>query len=218
MNTMKVNTHFKKLYFALLTLLPLLLLSEQSAADWQLKKDVDGIRVYTQEIEGSEFKEFKGIITLQNSIDSVMAVLMDIDSYPEWFYRCKQAKIIKQINSNERQVYQQSALPWPVKDRDIVYHSRQIQDKEGGSILIKFEAISDDSISTAGVRIERSKGSYKIEHLETGETKVTWQSFTDPAGKLPQWLTNAMVTDLPYKSLSALRKQLSLSKYQLGNL
>ena len=55
------------------------------------------------------------------------------------------------------------------------------------------------------VRITESQGFYHIEPVDTETISLTWQFYVDPAGALPAFLVNSMVTDLPFKSLSAFR-------------
>jgi hypothetical protein len=37
---------------------------EEQESEWMLAKDQQGVKVYTRKVEGSDFKEFKGIITI----------------------------------------------------------------------------------------------------------------------------------------------------------
>ena len=51
-----------------LLLISLLLLCPVIDSDWNLKKDKSGIEVYTRSVEGSSFKEFKGILLFRTSL------------------------------------------------------------------------------------------------------------------------------------------------------
>lgn len=218
MYTEKEVLHRTRIYQISIIIFLLLLFSPCTFADWQLKKDKDGIQVYTREVKESKFKEFKGIMTLSSSIESVTAVAIDVEAYPEWIYFCEMAKIISPANAETILVYQQSSLPWPVDNRDIVFTSHAIQNKDSKSITIKLDATPDAYKRTADVRILISRGYYLIEQIERNKVRITWQLLSDPAGNIPEWITNLMITDLPFKSLSALREQVKLPRYQKAKL
>lgn len=192
--------------------------AETAAADWQLDQSRNDIDIYTRSVEDSEFKEFKAVTTIASSVDSILAVISDLDAYPTWFYLCKEAKLLKQIDFSEKYIYQQTSLPWPAKDRDLVYRSTLNYDKESGTILIQFKAEPDMYQETDSVRISKSDGTYLLKRLADNTVRVTWTLHSDPAGKLPAWITNTMTTDLPYKSLSALKEMVKEDKYQQASL
>ena len=80
------------------------------------------------------------------------------------------------------------------------------------------------------IRITNAHGSYLLEPLlpeadmdgdDNGNqgrvqqrSRLTWQQYIDPAGSLPSWIVNRMLTDLPYKSLQAFRKLITTQPYR----
>ena len=46
------------------------------------------IALYTRNIEGQPIKAFRGVMQVPNTALDTIALLMDIESYPEWVYQC----------------------------------------------------------------------------------------------------------------------------------
>ena len=63
--------------------------------DWQLKKFENGITVYTRKTVNSNFKELKATFNLKTSLNSIVALINNGESYPQWVYRCGQSVTLK---------------------------------------------------------------------------------------------------------------------------
>lgn len=195
-----------------------LLLSPPSLADWSLDKDKDGIQIFTRSVDGSGFKMFKGVMTLNATTDSILAVMADLKEYSQWVDRSKSAKLIKRISFHERYAYQISSLPWPVKNRDMVIHTRISHDTDKQRVTISLNAVTGMMQETKSVRVTQSQGTYLIESLADGRHRISWQQHTDPAGSMPKWLVNTLLTELPFNTLNALRERVKLDKYSQSKL
>ena len=73
---MKLN--LQHIISKLLVFVLLLSLFSLKADDWELKRNKDGIKVYTRSIEESTFREFKAVSTLEGSITEIAAVIKDV--------------------------------------------------------------------------------------------------------------------------------------------
>ena len=58
------------------------LLGAQS--NWKQVRDKEGIKVYTRLNEGYDFKEFKGLTSVDAEVSEFVAVLQDIEALPSW--------------------------------------------------------------------------------------------------------------------------------------
>ena len=67
----------------------------QENTDPYLKINKDGIRVYVYRQKNSAFGTFKAVTHMKASVDSVLAVILDIDASTKWIDACKKAFIIK---------------------------------------------------------------------------------------------------------------------------
>jgi hypothetical protein len=210
----------KKISLSLTFLLAVLIsASSFSAPQWILEKDEDGIQVYVRTPEGKELKEFKGVVNINTSLDSLMALMDDTKACTEWILNCTQPKLLKSINFRERFTYQVSNLPWPLTDRDVIIHVLLNQDPLTKVITLNIEAKPNFiPIDEDFVRIETSIGQYIFKPLGDGNVEVVWIQYNDPAGKLSTSLINALVVDMPFKSLEKMRELVQQSKYQKAKL
>src|SRR5580700_1883590 len=53
---------------------------------WELRKDQDGIRVYSRTCDSSRFDELKVETTLQGKLSSLAALILDVGNYPNWSF------------------------------------------------------------------------------------------------------------------------------------
>ena len=99
--------------------------------DWTLKRDRDGIKVYTRSIEGSEHKAVRAEMIVQASINALVGLTMDTSPCPKWAALCKRAEIVRKESETEYYVHTFNDLPWPVKDRDVVAKVTWSADAQG---------------------------------------------------------------------------------------
>ena len=103
--------------------------SQKSPKDnWELKKIENGITIYTRATETSKYKELKAIFQIKSSLSSVIALLNDVETYPQWVYRCETSKVLKKNSDQHLIRYQTIVAPWPVDNRDVVVEVNSYQD------------------------------------------------------------------------------------------
>lgn len=198
------NTKYLLCFFILT--IPSLIKSQET--NWQLKKNEDGIKVYTREVKGSSADEFKSVCTYNAKPEQVLNILLDASKYTEWMPNVCKSKLLKRISANVQIDYIENKAPWPVKNRDIVSKRKIIYNKNG-SITIEVAADPDfipekDNI----VRIKKMKGFWKIIPEGEVKVKVIFQVLSDPGGNIPAWLVNTRIVDTPFESLQGLGKVL----------
>lgn len=186
-----------------------------SQDDWQLAKEKDGISVYTRKTEIIDFKEFKGITYLDNSVSSFLAVITDVDNLTNWVYSVVEAKMLKNSADTLLIYYAESKVPWPFDNRDAVYRERVNWDSAKKILIITIDCLPkyiepNEDI----VRIPFGQGSWIVEETGKEKIKVTFQMLVDPGGTIPAWLANAFVVDSPFETLKGLKATIGKKKYQ----
>ncbi len=191
------------------TLLFLLIsLSIPSTEAWELQKDAKGIQIYTQQVEGSEFKAFRGTTTVNATPHQLLDILMDPESMPEWLHDCKKSELVKKVSDNEYYVYYVTDAPWPVSDRDYVLHSVIEKNARDDSITIQFDAVAELKESTDScVRVTQIVGHWKFTPQSNTTSLIEYETHADPNGELPSWLANSFVIDQPYETLTNLKQK-----------
>jgi hypothetical protein len=202
-----------KLNFTLL-FLPLVIgisFSSNDSSDWVLRKNENGIAVYTRYTTGTNIKEIWVIDTVKSSLSAVVALLLDTKNYPAWVYRCIECKTLKLINDGEQYDYELTDVPWPFHNRDVITNSKISQDSL--TKIVTINSIGDpDYLPDLGgiVRIRRFHSIYKLTKLESGKIRIDYTLYGDPGGNIPTWLINASIVIGPYNTTVEMNKLLPL--------
>ena len=206
---------YSTLVLVLFLLWTMLAFSSDNANAWELAKEGNGIKVYTRPVDGSNFKEYKGIMTLDASVSSLVALIDDTPAYPDWIDTCIEGKTIKRISPAESYTYTVNKAPWPVSNRDAVVRNVIRQDRETLVVTIEITGIPDFVPPKAGLtRVKYIKGFWQLRPLEEGKVEVIYQVHNEPGGKLPSWLVNSVVVNQPYRTLLNMKKMVKESRYR----
>lgn len=63
--------------------------------DWVLKKDKEGIRVFTRKTTNFKFDELKVECEMEGSLSAMAAVLLDVKNHPQWVYKTVGCQLLK---------------------------------------------------------------------------------------------------------------------------
>jgi len=184
------------------------------AQDWHLKKDEDGIKVFTANATNSDFKTIKVECTVSARPSQVVALLMDIQRQHEWVYNSKSAELVKVLGANEFIFYSQVSVPWPCADRDYIAHITVTQPSPE---LITIDSRSEPDmlpVKSGKVRVRKSMAHWAMTSLGKDLIKIVYTVSFDPAGTVPAWLTNMFVTKGPFQTFQQLRDRVKLPVYK----
>lgn len=174
--------------------------------DWSLAKDAEGIKVYVRNVDGSPLREFRGEVRIKATPDDVVKVLRDANAFRQWMPDVAASELLKATDT-EQYHYLENKAPWPVSNRDGVYHFTYAKAGDG-AVTVRVEAVPDYLPQREGkVRIPQAKGQWKLVPDADG-VNVTYQMHASPGGAIPNWLANQTVVDTPYGTLKALRSYL----------
>lgn len=187
----------------------LVLLCSVDATDWKLRKDESGVEIYTRQIEGSAFEEFKGVTTIKNTpLPEVLDVILDVKNYIYLFPDCIEAKILIQKGKYYDIHYFSVKAPWPVKNRDAVYESVTTIEEDGKYAKVSLNPVGGYiEENNESVRMHNGSGFWELREDDTNNTTVTYQFHADPGGEIPAWLANSVVVSNPFKTLNNLKKR-----------
>ena len=176
-------------------------------SQWTLKKDKNGVQVYTRPVEGSPLKEYRGIVNIKATVAAAQALILDLPSYTEWQHNCSKSYLLEQKNENDIYGYSLTDAPWPVQDREAIVRT-QISENQG-IITMKMTAMPDFIPAKSGVvRVPMMEGFWQISPQENGIIEVVQQVHASPGGSIPDWLANSAVVDTPYKTLLNMKHRL----------
>lgn len=185
----------------------------QSQPDWTLKKNEDGIVVYTRYMPTSSLKEVRVSNTVKSSLSAIVALLLDTKNYPDWIYACKEERTLKVISNQEQYQYQVTKIPWPFSNRDLSTDLKISQDP-ATKVVTMASNCNPDFIAPqpACVRIQHFQSTYVLTPLSGGNVQVQFELFVDPGGSIPDWLINDNIVRAPYNTTVGMINQ--LPKYQ----
>lgn len=176
---------------------------------WQLKIDKEGIKVYTRSVENSPILEFKGAMTLPVERNKVVEFYENESLYPQWFYKCKEVRILEKKSDTEKIIYYVMDMPWPVSDRDSVY-LREKSVEPGGDVVFRLSVRPDAYPRQAGkVRVSYLKVQWRFHALPTGETEISFQQHCSSDGHIPVPIVNKLSIQMPFKTLQKMKSFLS---------
>ena len=173
---------------------------------WTLAKNAEGIKVYTRNVPNSHLREFKAEIDLATNTEQLMKVLKDANSFRQWMPDVVRSELLYS-SEKEQYHYVENAAPWPVSNRDGVYHYTFSRTEDADTVvtIVHVEAAPDYSPRRQGkVRISKCDGYWRIMPKGDG-VEISYQIHADPGGSIPSWLANATVVDTPFETLKNLR-------------
>jgi len=208
------------MYKVIVTAFLVLKLANVSAqANWTLKSENDGIKVYTSTVADSKFKAIKVECELNATSSQLVKVLLDVKNCPEWLYHTKLSTLVKQVSPSELYYYSEINIPWPVQNRDFVAHLTVSQNPETRVITIDGPAVNGMvPVKDGIVRVRSSKGLWVITPLKKNFLKVVYTLQLDPGGNLPAWLVNLFAAEGPMKSFQGLKSQIKKPLYRDAEL
>lgn len=175
------------------------------AEDWKLASHQQGIQIYTQQVVGQDLKNFRAIMTVNASMQQVVATLMNGDQMPEWFYNILESKpVTVTTTGNYRYLWIKS--PWPANDRDAVVKVDLTQDPKTLQLSI-FAAATPNllPLHSERVRIPRMQSGWTVTPLGKSRTRIQLDGNADPGGRIPVIVANLVVSQMPKISMRQLK-------------
>ncbi len=181
---------------------------------WELKKDKEGIKVYTKHVEGSGLKAIRATTVFNASLETCAAVLRDIDHLTELFPDTKVAKKLSQTE-NEQVHYLEMDAPWPVADRDGAFKLTYKFDPATQTLVVDARIMPDAYPAQSGlVRLSKGGGTWTFKRIDATHTSLDYYFHGDPGGNIPTWLANSVVEENPLKMLTNFHSLVKHDRYQ----
>lgn len=188
-----------------------------TALDWKKKVNENNLTIFTAEVPGYQIKAFKAVSTYEASMAQMVAVITDMNHFTEWMEGALEAHVIKRFNNKSQACYYVNDIPFPLKERDgvIVQTIRHIDDKTISIDLTPQNELAEKRDKYT--RVNHFLGNWILKEVEEGKVELTYQIHLDPAGMIPDWVVNLMITNTPKKTLKKLH-EVDLSRYEEDEL
>ncbi len=189
----------------------------QNNHEWIFKNEKDDVKVFYRKT--SDVHEIKLTTSIKSNLSGLVHLLSEVEVYPEWGYKVVETKLLRKISDTEIIYYSRLDFPWPMADRDFVMHSKVYQDPQTKVILAESVAMPDYIPEKKDIlRIRNTKTSWKIWPGTSGWAYVEYYIYSDPGGKLPDWLVNAAIDMGPRETIKRMRVLLKKPEYQAVRL
>lgn len=191
--------------------------AQRSDNSWVFRNERDGVKTYYKKKAG--IYEAKFVTSVETSLSGFFKLMGDVELYPAWGYKVKEARLLKRVSDTEMYYYTLIDFPWPLDDRDFIMHSRLIQDP----ITRRVESISvaapDFIPERAGVvRVQHANSKWIMIPSPGGWVYTEYYIDSDPGGSLPDWLVNMGLDMGPREMFKSIRGLLKRSEYQNAKL
>ena len=196
------------LYIRLISTLFLFVnLNASMQTDWKLRKDDAGVKVFTRNIEGSPFEEFKAVVTIPHTtLTGVLDIITNVKDYPVNFPNCSSAKVLVQKAKYDDIHYLTINAPWPVTDRDAIYEATTTISADGKHARIKLVPRGDFKAENKDfIRVYNGSGFWELDEIAPNSIQVVYQFHADPAGSIPAWVANSVIVSNPFRTMESLR-------------
>jgi hypothetical protein len=177
----------------------------RSEAGWQHARTEAGVEVYTREVPGSIFKEFRATGVVPAPIAQVVAWWQDSSTFPSWIDSCVEAHPVE-AGEGVKASYLRFDFPFPASDRDVVLRAVEV---ELGPERVIMESRNTDGVvpEVDGlVRIAMMLGRWEFTPQGDDSTRIIYRQHMDAGGSLPAFILNRAAVDNPIGTLSGLAR------------
>jgi len=176
--------------------------------DWKLVRQDDALEVWTRHVPNSQFDAVRVGGNICTSLDVLTRYVQDVDRFVEWIPDTAEAHMLAQPSAFERIYYIRTAMPWPVKDRDMIY--RLVSEPEAHPRTIEIDGIPDYlPVRADAVRMASVEGAWHIEPRSAQLTHVTVEMRIEPGGNVPTWFARRRIVALPTGMIQNLERKFS---------
>jgi hypothetical protein len=185
--------------------------SSMAQSAWNLKKDQNGILIYSRTLKDSKFNELKAVFDLSGTFDQLSSILNDVSNYKTWVYATSSSTLIERKSSTEIVYYSKISVPWPASNRDFYSDTRIWVDSATHQMHLSSRNIDSFPHSKDHfVRIPFLKSDWIITATSTASLHVDYTLSWDPGGNIPAFVANSFSTTGPLSSFSELKRKMAL--------
>ena len=178
---------------------------------WELKKDENGILIYSRSVKDSRYKELKAVFDLPGTYDQLRTILNDVNNYKTWVYSTVASHLVERKSATEIVYYSRVSAPWPVSNRDFYSDTRIWIDSANHQMRLSSRSIDQFPPTEHVVRISFLRSEWFITAPSPGTLHVEYTLSWDPGGDIPAFLANTFSPSGPLQSFTQLKRKMRLT-------
>jgi len=207
----KLSARMKHITFGTL-LISIILLSlslDLRAQKWEFVKEKEGIKIFTRKEPGSTLKAFRGVTDIHATMESVCNLIGNVKNVDWWDKNLREIKILLYEKEQHVQYYLVYGAPWPVADRDLCVDAVITTDHVARTRTVSAKPLLNVVPENPNyVRIKNYWQKWFIQDMNNGVIHCTLEGYVDPAGTVPNWVYNMVITDTPLKIMRGIKQRL----------
>ncbi len=205
---------FIKLTFFLLFLS---FIKSYSQDDCALRKDNKNIKVYLCESEFSPFKTIKVYFETEGTLEAYASGVINIANYKKWQSNIIQIDILKKISEREYIYYSEVDAPWPITNRDLIFHVKLSQNLATKVLTVTLEQLPDYIPKNEGIiRIPSANSVLTVTPLNNHRLAVSYILQVDPGGDIPALLANIFAANTPWNTFNNFKNMLEAKEVKVN--
>src|ERR1700722_10370646 len=194
----------KALFICLVSVSSFLPASDRN--QWTLRREKDGIDVYSRPSDYSKFNDIRVDMDLPGTIEQLATILRDVNGYTDWVYATRTATMIRKVNDNEFIYYAEVGTPWPAANRDYYADMKIAFNATNHSMNVVSVGMKDYQPEKKDlVRIPMSRGFWTVTTQSDSKIHLQYILQVDPGGAVPAWILNSFATKAPIETFTALK-------------
>jgi START domain len=178
---------------------------------WELKKDENGILIYSRSVKESKYRELKAVFDLPGTYDRLRTILNDVNNYKTWVCNTESSHLVERKSETEMVYYSRISAPWPISNRDFYSDTRIWVDSANHQMRLSSRSIDHFPPTGHVVRIAHLRSEWVITAPTPNTLHVEYTLSWDPGGDIPAFLANAVSTSGPLQSFGQLKRKMELS-------
>lgn len=195
--------------FCLIFFFTLMISYTVAAQSWDFIKETEDIKIYTRIEAGMSLKSYRGVTDINAPAEKIFALMEDINNTDWWDKKLNHIKVLLYEKGKRAQYHMMYDLPWPVHDRDLCVDVSITFDQLTGERRINAVSLNGVIPENNGmVRIKDYRQTWTIVPASNEMSHIVLEGFVDPAGTIPDWISNMLIIESPIKAISGLREAL----------
>lgn len=187
-----------------------------AAGEWTRVRQVDGVEVYRQPVEGSDIPAVRGRTRFDAPVSDVFRAISDYDHFAAFIPSVSESRVVER-DDRATWVYQRLGFPLPVADRHyIIKVVNDLHVAGAGVIDVGWQldtARSASLLSTDALLPAAFSGAWHLEALANqAGCDALYTIHVDPAGALPDWLFVRVTERYVVKVMNAVRKRIEVRR------
>ncbi|WP_462317885.1 START domain-containing protein [Marinilabilia sp.] len=175
--------------------------------DWQLRKNENGIKVYTRQKEDAKIYMYKVVTQISVKPETVYRQVVDFNENLKHMELVDSLRFLDHQKDKRYTNYMHFNMPWPVKNREMVMEMLVTKDQD--SIYLESNDVPDYlSKNSDIVLIEDFQEKWIIKKgASPDESQIIVTGWVDPGGSIPMWVVNLFSAQTPFRFISGILQE-----------